>query len=329
MLIPINQIKPYDKNARKHPKKQLDALVKSIKDYGFNGSIMVDKDYTIVCGHGRFQAAKLAGLTDIECTVASHLTDEQIKQYRLVDNKVGDLSKWDTALLTLELSAIDLDMGAFSFDLDALLVQPDDYKQTKNLDNFFKADFDVDANRWGIPEITPCNVNLTGAEFISFGEKAKIKDPPNMVIHFYIDDYKFSSLWNSPDKWLALFRSCRAVVAPDFSNYTDMPLAQQLWNHYRRQWLGKYWQDNGVNVICSLSWANEQMQDWSFTGVPKHTICATSFVGDGIDKQVGVDELKGVIEHLQPSKLYIKVNKTDRALLKDVDFEVIEPYSFK
>lgn len=174
-----------------------------------------------------------------------------------------------------------------------------DYKQTKNLDNFFKAALYSD-NEWGVPYIQPFTDDISGIEWFSFGEKANIKNPENSGIHFYIDDYKFDSIWKQPDRWLNLFRKCKAVVTPDFSCYTDMPKAQQLWNHYRRQWLGAYWQENGVNVIASLSWANGQLYDWSLAGIPQNTICATSFVGYGIDVELSVEELKTAIEKLKP-----------------------------
>jgi hypothetical protein len=206
---------------------------------------------------------------------------------------------------------------------------PAGYKQSRSLDNFFRANFAAD-NEWGIPEIQKTDVDLTGAKWVSFGEKAAIKDPANTVLHFYIDDYKFNIVWDAPHRYINLFRQCRAVVTPDFSNYNDMPKAQHLWNHYRRQWVGRYWQDRGVNVICSLSWGVGCLYDWSFEGIPQHTVCAASFVSENMNKEAAVYEMMEALDVVKPSALFIKCGAKDEEALREYfDFEVIPTYRFK
>lgn len=79
---------------------------------------MIDANGVIVCGHTRYKAAKKLGLSDVPCIVADDLTDEQIKAYRLADNKVSEYATWDDSLLALELGELaDLDMGFYGFDL--------------------------------------------------------------------------------------------------------------------------------------------------------------------------------------------------------------------
>ena len=90
------------------------------------------------------------------------------------------------------------------------------------LDNLFTMTTET-ANEWGIPETESFTDDLTGIEWVSFNQKEKIKDPANIGIHHYIEDYQFSTVWNKPDKYIDLFRRCRAVVTPDFSNFTDTP----------------------------------------------------------------------------------------------------------
>lgn len=327
ILVDINVLKPYEGNARKHPKKQLKALSKSIKEYGFNSLVLIDKDYNIVCGHGRVESAKMAGLQEVECKILDNLTDEQIKAFRNIDNRLADMSMFDLELLKIDLEDIKIDLSEFDFNLEG---KPEDYKQKFGYDNFFNADFEISTNYWGIPETAPFTEDLSNAEWISFGEKSTIKDPTNTVIHFYIDDYKFESVWKSPNKWLDLFKSCKAVVSPDFSNYTDMAKAQQLWNHYRRQWLAKYWQDNGVNVISSISWAVGQFEGWAIDGIPKGTICATSVVGDLIDQEQNLTDLREILEILTPCKLFVKANRQMAEFLSQhIEFELIPAYEFR
>lgn len=113
----ITEVKPYEKNPRKND-QSVDKVANSIKEFGFKVPIVIDKHNVIVCGHTRYKAAKKLGLSVVPCVVADDLTEEQIKAYRLADNKVGEDSLWDMDLLTEELGDIlDLDMSDFGFDL--------------------------------------------------------------------------------------------------------------------------------------------------------------------------------------------------------------------
>lgn len=113
----IAEVKPYEKNPRKND-QSVDKVANSIKEFGFKVPIVIDKHNVIVCGHTRYKAAKKLGLSVVPCVVADDLTEEQIKAYRLADNKVGEDSLWDMDLLTEELGDIlDLDMSDFGFDL--------------------------------------------------------------------------------------------------------------------------------------------------------------------------------------------------------------------
>lgn len=113
----LKDIKPYEKNPRKND-SAVDSVANSIKEFGFKVPVVIDKDNVIVCGHTRYKAAKKIGLKAVPCVVADDLTDEQIKAYRLADNKVSEKSEWDFDLLGEELDGIfDIDMSDFGFDL--------------------------------------------------------------------------------------------------------------------------------------------------------------------------------------------------------------------
>ena len=113
----INDIKPYEKNPRKND-SAVEAVANSISQFGFKVPVVIDKDNVIVCGHTRYKAAKKLGLKTVPCVIADDLTDEQIKAYRLADNKVSELAEWDIDLLGEELDGIfDIDMSDFGFDL--------------------------------------------------------------------------------------------------------------------------------------------------------------------------------------------------------------------
>ena len=95
----IAEVKPYEKNPRKND-QSVDKVANSIKEFGFKVPIVIDKHNVIVCGHTRYKAAKKLGLSVVPCVVADDLTEEQIKAYRLADNKVGEDSLWDMDLLS-------------------------------------------------------------------------------------------------------------------------------------------------------------------------------------------------------------------------------------
>lgn len=115
-FIDINELKPYENNARLHPQEQIDKIVNSIKEFGFITPVIIDENNTILVGHGRTMAAKRAGLKQVPYRRITNLTDEQKRAYILADNKLSDIAEWDEELLRMELENITLDMTAFGFD---------------------------------------------------------------------------------------------------------------------------------------------------------------------------------------------------------------------
>src|SRR5574344_2663891 len=113
----LSEIKPYEKNPRKND-AAVEFVMNSIKEFGFKVPIVIDKDGVIVAGHTRYKASKKLKLTEVPCIIADDLTPEQIKAYRLADNRVAEKSEWDIDLLSGELDDIlNIDMTQFDFDL--------------------------------------------------------------------------------------------------------------------------------------------------------------------------------------------------------------------
>lgn len=118
----IAELKPYKKNAKKHPKEQVERIANSIKEFGFTQPVLIDKNNCVVAGHGRVLGAKKAGLKQVPTICLEDLTPEQIKAYRLADNKLNE-SAWDNALVNEEISELmksDIDMEMFGFSIDVL-----------------------------------------------------------------------------------------------------------------------------------------------------------------------------------------------------------------
>lgn len=116
--ISIGKLIPYEKNPRINS-GGVDAVAESIKAYGFKVPVVIDRNNVIVCGHTRYAAAKKIGMEKIPCIVADDLTDEQVKAFRIADNKVADFSIWDNKLLLEELTLVGDDFFT-GFDMGSV-----------------------------------------------------------------------------------------------------------------------------------------------------------------------------------------------------------------
>ena len=130
---PLEQIQPYEKNPRKN-EAAVDKVMESLKEFGWQQPIVTDKDGVIIAGHTRLLAARRLGLKTAPVAVAEDLTEDQVKAYRLADNKTNEFASWDIDLLDEELLSIgEIDMNLFGFDMDAVVdraaeVREDDYE---------------------------------------------------------------------------------------------------------------------------------------------------------------------------------------------------------
>jgi len=115
----ISDLIPYANNARTHSDEQVTQIASSIKEFGFNNPILIDKDNGIIAGHGRLEAAKKLGYTEVPTIKLEHLTDTQRKAFILADNRIALNSGWDTTLLSLELKELDTELDLTSLGFDA------------------------------------------------------------------------------------------------------------------------------------------------------------------------------------------------------------------
>ena len=118
----ITDIRPYEKNPRIND-AAVEAVARSIKEFGWQQPIVVDKDMVVIVGHTRLKAAEQLGLTEVPVVVADHLTPEQVRASRIADNKTGEIAEWDYTLLPMELKDLqnaDFDLSVLGFDTDEL-----------------------------------------------------------------------------------------------------------------------------------------------------------------------------------------------------------------
>ena len=153
-------------------------------------------------------------------------------------------------------------------------------RQCENLD---KAAF-PGVGKYEVPRILPMEIEQP-VEMIGFNFAAKHKHPERVGVHFFLKDYQFSRLWTSPDMYTGMLRKFRFVCTPDFSMYTDFPLALQINSHYRKHWLGAYWQSKGLTVIPTICWSDIRSFEWCFDGEPSHGAVAVSSVGTQLNQK--------------------------------------------
>ena len=279
---------PYAKNAKAHPDDQVEHIAHSIQMFGWTQPIVVDENNVVIVGHGRLKAAKKLNLDKVPVVRRGDLTEEQVKALRIVDNRVAK-SKTDQELIAEELTSIvDIDMEQFGFDMNIDLDffkddedEPRSSLQHNVFENQERMQFPTD-NYYGFPTLSA--TQTVGDKMLRFCDWREVKDQESYIAHFYYDDYKFMSAWREPDKYINRLKMFKAVVAPDFSLYTDFPLALQIVSCYRRQWCGAYWQSMGIDVIPDVVWGEKESFKFCFDGIPKHSTVAVSTVGVKRDK---------------------------------------------
>lgn len=169
---------------------------------------------------------------------------------------------------------------------------------------------------YGIPQLEPTHMTSFG-EFIGFNYAASTKERAEKGVHFFVDDYQFNRLWNNPDRYLNMLQQFRCVMTPDYSTYTDFPKVIQIYNHYRKHWIGAYFQENGIEVIPTIGWSDESSYEWCFDGEPKHSTVAVSSVGTQMSKRTKalfIAGYKEMIKRLEPETIIFYGNVPEECM---------------
>ena len=144
------------------------------------------------------------------------------------------------------------------------------------LDNLHLKKFVNFADGYEMPTLKACNIIPTS--LVSFNAALTAKDH-NQCVHFFIDDYQFERIWNLPDRYVECLRQFQCVIAPDFSQYTDMPYPQRMWNNYRGKVIGAWLQSQGVTVIPNVTWSLPDSYEYCFDGIPQQSVIAINSTG--------------------------------------------------
>jgi hypothetical protein len=171
----------------------------------------------------------------------------------------------------------------------------------KLLRNQFKSD-----NYYGIPTIKKCELKNINLKFIGFDQIGyKKRATEDKAIHLFNDDNKLNCLYNLPEKYFKKLAKFEAVLTPDFSLYTDMPLAIQIHSVFKSRWCGAFWQDKGLKaVIPTITWGAEESFEFSFLGVEKGSIVAISTLCVSKEKEAFMKGYNRMLEVIKPKLIY-------------------------
>jgi ParB-like nuclease domain/DNA methylase len=196
-FLAIADLTPAPHNPRKHSRAQIRAIARSIDAFGFNAPILIDRNRQIVAGHGRYEAAKFLGLTQVPVVFLDHLTETQAKAYQMADNKLTDRSAWDDAMVAIQLKelseqVLDFDIEAIGFEppeIDFRIQSLDTPDAADNADEFDAATgpaVSVAGELWLLdPHRLYCGSALDGSAYATLMETEKatavFTDPPYNV----------------------------------------------------------------------------------------------------------------------------------------------------
>jgi hypothetical protein len=188
-------------------------------------------------------------------------------------------------------------------------------------------------NVFGIPELVPCQFVPEG--LVSYGQRIRHDIAgQGQAVHFFLDDYRFETVWQRPIQTFSGLTRFGAVLTPDFSLYRDYPFAMQLWNVYRSRWCGAYWQSRGLSVIPTVSWSDRASFEFCFLGLPAKSVLAISTLGLGKDRtaqELFLAGLAEMISRLYPSTLLIHGNsdaKWSKFLLEELPKQGLEVVTY-
>lgn len=329
----IDEIIPYERNAR-HNEKAVPVVAESIREFGLRGQIVLESRErpVIVCGHTRVAACKSLGwdeIPDENIAFCDGLTDEQIRAFRLADNRTGEVATWNKTLLQHEVKGIkQLDMGRFHFDFKSGKEGFGYGQERLKTDRAYNLDLvsAADCGPRGMPELAPVDVRPDDLMGFNYAKSAADSSKRGKGCHFFIDDYQFERCWTSPRRVVPWLRPYECVLTPDFSLYMDMPLPMQRWNVYRSRALGLIWQREGMKVVPTLSWSTPESFEFCFDGILEGGTVATSTVGvmaDDAALAVWRDGMAEALRRLRPSRLLLYGS------MPEFDFSGVEVVSYK
>ena len=152
-----------------------------------------------------------------------------------------------------------------------------------------------------IPLIRKDEIDLDDVELIGYDKLCN--QEYEKIVHFFLDDYKFEVLWRDPEPRIERLRKYKAVLSPNYSLYTEMPLSLKIYNTFRSRWCGAYLQSKGITVIPTVAWGEPDTFWFCFDGIQKNSIVAVSTLGVRTEKNLFLQGYSEMIRRIAPKAI--------------------------
>lgn len=208
-----------------------------------------------------------------------------------------------------------------------------EYKDVEDYRDVFNLSLVQDiqtVGKYDLPALKP--TNQVPKKVIPFNYALSCERPQDYFVHFYIDDYQFERIWHKPKFYALLLQRFAGIIGPDFSTYTNMPKAQQIFQVYKSRLISAYIQSLGQAVIPNINWSTFDSLNWTMDGVPRHSTIALSTNGclNSKVKDNFVKCYKKAIEILEPTNIVIvgeipkEIQKDDRIINFDSYLTILQ-----
>jgi hypothetical protein len=171
---------------------------------------------------------------------------------------------------------------------------------------FMRNEFEV-VGKWQLPLVKKQEVPTSHISLIACSDTKTHENEQNIHrgVHFFVDDYRFSGIYNHPERSLNKYSQYDFLLTPDFSAYSDMNLWRQLESVAKNRWVGAYWQSFGLTVIPTISWSDARSFSFCFDGVEKNSTVAVGMIGCKRSRIAFMRGYNEMLERLQPEKIIV------------------------
>lgn len=161
-------------------------------------------------------------------------------------------------------------------------------------------------NEWSIPDLPVAD--FVPERMVAYNDKwATGRPDPAAAVHFFLDDYRFETMWTKPQRGLSRVLRVGAALTPDFSLWRDMPIALQIFQVYRSRWVGNWMLGHGIRVVPTIGWSTPDTYRFAFAGIPLQSVVAVSTVGiRGADAEALFRQgMERMVHTLKPSTVLV------------------------
>lgn len=153
-----------------------------------------------------------------------------------------------------------------------------------------------------LPLVKKQEISLEDVKLIGY-DKINQSNNYDKIVHFFLDDYRFESIYNNPENKVETLKKYKAVLTPDFSMFVEMPIALQLFSTFKNRWVGAYLQEQGISVIPTVRWGDLTSFNFCFDGIEKGSIVAVSTIGIKKEKSHFILGYNEMLSRIKPSKI--------------------------